>query len=133
MYISGISVIVDQKSLNERKRRVRQTRNLFSVVSFIMAVIGGMAAMFSAHRDRQTMATIVAIAFLISFFINVDKEARLILQGACLIAFATAVLGGGVAMFAGQDEKRTGGIITGIVALGTSLLILFLYLDFYWS
>ena len=108
-------------------------RNLFSVVSFIMAVIGGMAAMFSAHRDRQTMATIVAIAFLISFFINVDKEARLILQGACLIAFATAVLGGGVAMFAGQDEKRTGGIITGIVALGTSLLILFLYLDFYWS
>jgi len=94
MYISGISVIVDQKSLNERKRRVRQTRNLFSVVSFIMAVIGGMAAMFSAHRDRQTMATIVAIAFLISFFINVDKEARLILRGACLIAFATAVLGG---------------------------------------
>jgi len=132
MYISGISVIVDQKSLNERKRRVRQTRNLFSVVSFIMAVIGGMAAMFSAHRDRQTMATIVAIAFLISFFINVNKEARLILQGACLIAFATAVLGGGVAIFASQDEKRTGGIVTGMVALGTSLVILFLYLDFYW-
>ena len=49
-------------------------RNLISIVSFIMAVIGGMAAMFSAHRDRQTMAMIVAIAFLISFFINVDKE-----------------------------------------------------------
>jgi len=95
-----------------------------------MAVIGGMAAMFSAHRDRQTMATIVAIAFLISFFINVDKEARLILQGACLIAFATAVLGGGVAIFTSHDEKRAGGIVTGIVALGTSLVILFLYLDF---
>ena len=33
---------------------------------------------------------------------------------------------------AGQDEKRTGGIVAGIVALGTSLVILFLYLDFYW-
>jgi uncharacterized membrane protein len=108
-------------------------RNLISVVSFIMAVIGGMAAMFSAHRDRQTMAMIVAIAFLISFFINVDKGARLILQAACLIAFATAVLGGGVAIFTSQDEKRTGGIVTGIVALGTSLAILFLYLDSYWS
>ena len=106
-------------------------RNLISVVSFIMAVIGGMAAMFSPHRERQTMATIVAIAFLISFFINVDKEARLILQGACLIAFAMAVLGGGVGIFTSHDEKRTGGIVTGIVALCTSLLILFLYLDFY--
>lgn len=107
-------------------------RNLISVVSFIMAVIGGMAAMFSTHRDRQTIATIVAIAFLISFFINVEKGARLILQGACLIAFATAVLGGGVAIFTSQDEKRTGAIVAGIVALGTSLVILFLYLDFYW-
>ena len=80
MHLAGISGIVDQKSLNERKRRFRQVRNLISVVSFIMAVIGGMAAMFSAHRDRQTMAMIVAIAFLISFFINVDKGARLILQ-----------------------------------------------------
>lgn len=105
-------------------------RNLISVVSFIMAVIGGMAAMLSAHRDRQTVAAIVAVVFLISFFINVDKGARLILQGACLIAFATAVLGGGVAIFTDQDEKRTGGIVTGIVALCTSLVILFLYLDF---
>jgi hypothetical protein len=74
-----------------------------------MVVIGAMAAMFSAHRDRQTMAAIVAIAFLIPFFKNVDKEARLILQGAWLIVFATAVLGGGVAIFTSQDEKRTGG------------------------
>ena len=107
-------------------------RHLFSVVSFIMAVLGGITAMFSAHRDRQTMAAIVAIAFLISFFINVSKEARLILQAACLIAFTTAVLGGGVAIFTSLDDKRTGSIVTGIVALGTSLLILFLYLDFYW-
>jgi uncharacterized membrane protein len=104
-------------------------RNLIAIVSFIMAVIGGLAAMFSAHRDRQTMATIVATAFLISFFINVSKEAKLVLQGACLISFAMAVLGGGVAIFTSQNEKRTGGIITGIVALGTSLVILFLYLE----
>jgi hypothetical protein len=105
-------------------------RNPFSVVSFIMAVIGGMAAMFSAHRDRQTMAAIVAIAFLISFFISVDRGARLILQGACLTAFATAVLGGGVAIFTSQDEK-SGDIVTGIVPVGISLVIPFLCLDFY--
>ena len=65
------------------------------------------------------MGTIVAIVFLISFFINVSREATLILQGACLIAFAMAVLGGGIAILTDQDVKRTGGIVTGIVALGT--------------
>jgi hypothetical protein len=41
-----------------------------------------------------------------------------------------AVLGGGIAILTDQDVKRTGGIVTGIVALGTSLVILFLYLEF---
>jgi hypothetical protein len=60
----------------------------------------------------------------------VSREATLILQGACLIAFAMAVLGGGIAILTNQDVKRTGGIVTGIVALGASLVILFLYLEF---
>ena len=106
-------------------------RNLISIVSFMMAVIGGLAATFSARRERQTMATIVAIAFLISFFISVSREAKLILQGACLISFVMAVLGGGVAIVTNQDDKRTGGIVTGIVALCTSFVILFLYLEFF--
>ena len=105
-------------------------RNLIAVVSFIMAVMGGLAAMFSSHRERQTMGTIVAVVFLISFFINVSREATLVLQAACLVSFAMAVLGGGTAILTNQDVKRTGGIITGIVALGTSLVILFLYLEF---
>jgi hypothetical protein len=108
---------------------MKQVRNAFSIVSFIMAVAGGLAAiMFSARRERQTMGTIVATAFLISFFIIVNSEAKLILQGACVISFAMAVLGGGVAILTHHDDKRTGGIISGIVALGTSLIILFLYL-----
>ena len=105
-------------------------RNLIAVVSFIMAVTGGLAAMFSSHRERQTMGTIVAIVFLLSFFINVSRGATWILQGACLVSFAMAVLGGGTAIFTVQDVKRTGGIVSGIVALGTSLVILFLYLEF---
>ncbi len=104
-------------------------RNLIAVVSFIMAVTGGLAAMFSAYKERQTMGTIVAVVFLISFFINASREATLILEGACIVSFATAVLGGGMAILTNQDVKRTGGIITGIVALGTSLVILFLYLE----
>jgi hypothetical protein len=102
--------------------------DLIAVVSFIMAVLGGLAAMFSAHRERQTMGTIVAVVFLISFFINVSGEALWVLRGACLVAFAMAVLGGGTAILTNQDVKRTGGIITAIVSLATSLVILFLYL-----
>jgi hypothetical protein len=102
--------------------------DIIAVVSFIMAVLGGLAAMLSAQRERQTMGTIVAVVFLISFFINVSKEATWILRGACLLAFAMAVLGGGIAILTNQDEKRTGAIVTGIVSLATSLVILFLFL-----
>lgn len=105
-------------------------RNLISVVSFVMSVIGGLAVMFSGNRDRQTMGSVVGLAFLASFFINVSREAKLVLQGACLVAFAVAILGGAMTILTSQEDKRIGGIITGIVALGTSLFILFSYLEF---
>jgi uncharacterized membrane protein len=105
-------------------------RNLISVVSFIMAVIGALAVMLTGNRDRQTMGAIVGAAFLVSFLINVSREARLLLQGACLVAFAVAILGGIMTLFTNQEDKRTGGIITGIIALGTSLFILFYYVEF---
>ena len=105
-------------------------RELISVVSFIMAVIGGLAVMFHKDRDKQTMGSIVAGAFLISFLINVNKEATLVLQITCMVAFAMAVTGGVVTMFSSQENRRTGAISTGIISLGTSLLILFMYLEF---
>jgi hypothetical protein len=105
-------------------------RDLISVVSFIMAVVGGLAIMFHKDRDKQTMGSIVAGAFLISFFINVNKEATLVLQVACMVAFAMAVTGGVVTMFSGDEHRRIGAIVTGIVSLGTTLLILFMYLEF---
>jgi hypothetical protein len=49
-------------------------RELISVVSFIMALFGGLAAMYHNEKDKQTMAAIVAGAFLIFFFINVRQE-----------------------------------------------------------
>ena len=94
-----------------------------------MAVIGALATIFIKERDKQTMASIVGIAFLISFFINVSKEARLFLQIACIVTFCISMLSGIVAIFSGEESKRTGAIVTGIVSLGTSLLILFLYLE----
>jgi len=103
-------------------------QNFLSVASFIMAVIGGLAAMVSKNRDKQTMGSIVGVVFLISFFINVSREAQLILQGACMVAFALAVLGGILTIFTSQEDRRISAIVTGIVALGTSLFILFLYL-----
>jgi len=104
-------------------------RELISIASFIMAVIGALATIFIKERDKQTMASIVGIAFLISFFINVNKEARLFLQIACIVTFCISMLSGIVAIFSGEESKRTGAIATGIVSLGTSLLILFLYLE----
>jgi len=95
-----------------------------------MAVIGGLATMFHKDRDKQTMGAIVAGAFLISFFINVKQEAVLVLQIACMVAFAMAVTGGVVTIFSNENNRRTGAMGTGIVSLGTSLLILFMYLEF---
>ena len=103
---------------------------LISVVSFAMAVIGRLATMFHKYRDKQIMGAIVAGAFLISFFINVKQEAILVLQIACMVAFAMAVTGGVVTIFSNENNRRTGAMGTGIVSLGTSLLILFMYLEF---
>jgi drug/metabolite transporter (DMT)-like permease len=94
-----------------------------------MAVIGGLAVMFVKDRDKQTTSSIVAGLFLISFFINVGRETKVVLQIACMTAFAMAVLGGVVTILSDQEHRRTGAIVTGIVALGTSLLILFTYLN----
>jgi hypothetical protein len=105
-------------------------RELISVVSFAMAVIGGLATMFCKDRDKQTMGSIVAGAFLISFFINVNQDIPLVLQVACMVAFAMAVTGGVVTIFSNDKNIRTGAIGTGIVSLGTTLLILFMYLQF---
>ena len=105
-------------------------REFIAIVSFIMAVIGGLATMFHKDRDKQTMGAIVAGAFLISFFINVKQEAVLVLQIACMVAFAMAVTGGVVTIFSNENNRRTGAMGTGIVSLGTSLLILFMYLEF---
>jgi len=103
---------------------------LIAIISFIMAVIGALAAIFMKNRDKQTMASVVGVAFLISFFINVNKESLLLLQAACIVAFLLSVVGGTVAIFSNEESKRTGAIVTGVVSLGTSLLILFSYLKF---
>ena len=105
-------------------------RELIAIVSFVMAVTGGLATMFHKKREKQTMGSIVAGAFLISFFINVKQEPILVLQVACMVAFAMAVTGGIVTIFSGDENRRSGAIGTGIVALGTTLLILFMYLEF---
>lgn len=114
----------------QARKEARKVRELISIVSFIMAVIGGLATMFHKERDKQTMGAIVAGAFLISFFINVKKDPVLILQIACMVAFAMAVTGGVVTIFSNEGNRRSGAIGTGIVSLGTSLLILFMYLEF---
>jgi hypothetical protein len=117
---------IDNTGLEEDGHLVQQ---LIAIISFAMAAVGGLAAMLSASRERQTMGSIVGIAFLLSFFINVDNDSRLILQGACLVAFSIAVLGGMLTIFTREGDRRTGAVVTGIVALGTALLILFSYLQ----
>jgi len=115
----------------ENRKGVATVGELISIVSFIMAVIGALAAVFINNRDKQTMAAVVGVAFLVSFFINVSKNSQLILQAACIIAFIISVIGGTVAIFSNEESKRSGAIVTGVVSLGTSLLILFSYLGFH--
>jgi hypothetical protein len=56
-------------------------RDLIAVVSFMVSVMGGLVAMFNRNRDKQTMGAIVGVAFLLAFFMNVSREAILVLQG----------------------------------------------------
>ena len=104
---------------------------LISIVSFIMAVLGALSTIFMKNRDKQTMASIVAVAFLVSFFINVNQDSKSVLKAACIVAFILSLIGGTVAIFSNEASKRTGAIVTGVVSLGTSLLILFSYLEFH--
>jgi hypothetical protein len=105
-------------------------RNLIAVVSFAVAAIGGLAVMFIRNRDKQTMSSIVAGAFLISFFINVSRDAKLVLQVACMVAFGIAVLGAFVTIFSNDENTRTAAIVTGLVSLGASIFMLLTYLEF---
>jgi uncharacterized membrane protein len=103
-------------------------QNSIAIISFIMAVIGGLATMFYNDRKIQAMSSIIALVFLLSFFINVDRAAEIVLQIACAVAFAMAVLGGVICIMAKKEIQREGALITSIVCLGASLLILFLYI-----
>jgi len=107
-----------------------ELRNIISIVSFIMAVFSGTVVLFIKNNDKQKMASFVAFLFLISFLINIDGAAHLFLRIACLVTFALALLSGVVSIFGKEEYRRWGAIITGIVSLGVSLLILFMYIEF---
>jgi uncharacterized membrane protein len=105
-------------------------RDLIAIASFVLAVLGGLGVIFNKNRDKQTMAAIVGIVFLVSFFLLVTENAKVLYQMSCLVTFAMAILGGVVAMYSNEKARRDGAIITGVVSLGTSLFILFTYLEF---
>jgi hypothetical protein len=95
-----------------------------------MAVFGSLAVMFIRDREKQKMASMVALVFLLAFFINVGGTQNLFLKIACLMAFAISILGGIVTIFSNVEYTRIGAMIVGVVALGVSLLILFTYIEF---
>jgi uncharacterized membrane protein YoaK (UPF0700 family) len=103
-------------------------RNLIGIASFLVALIGALGTIFNRDKDKQTMSAIVAAVFLLSFFINIDANTKLVHQMTCLVAFAMAILSGVVAMFSKEKNKRDASIVTGTISLFTSLLILFIYL-----
>jgi len=101
-----------------------------AIISFFMSVFGGLAVMFIRDRDKQKMASMVALVFLLAFFVNIGGTQNLFLKFACLIAFAISILGGVVTVFSNVEYTRIGAMIVGVVALGVSLLILFAYIEF---
>ncbi len=117
--------------LSGTEGRMHHVRDLIAIASFIVAVIGGLTLIFNKNRDKQTMAGIVGIVFLISFFLLVTENAKRLYQVSCLVTFAMAILGGVVAMYSNEKSRRDGAMITGIVSLGTSLFIFFTYLEFH--
>ena len=104
-------------------------RNLIAIISFFMAVFGSLAVMFIRDREKQKMASMVALVFLLAFFINLGGTNNLFLKIACLIAFAISILGGIVTIFSNVEFTRIGAMIVGVVALGVCLMILFVYIE----
>ena len=102
-------------------------RQAFAIASFLVAVLAGLGAMLLRNRDKQTMASIVAFVFLVSFFINVTREAKFIQVLSCATSFAMAVFGGIVSVLSDDKNRRDVAVIVGIVSLGISLFILFGY------
>lgn len=95
-----------------------------------MAVFSSLVVLFIKDSEKQKMASIVAFVFLLSFFINISGAQKLFLQIACMTAFALAILSGIVTIFGNEEYTRTGSMIIGVVALGVSLVILFMFLEF---
>jgi hypothetical protein len=95
-----------------------------------MAVFGSLAVMFIRDREKQKMASMVALVFLLAFFINIGGTQNLFLKIACLIAFAISILGGIITIFSNVEYTRIGAMVVGVVALGVSLLILFTSIEF---
>jgi hypothetical protein len=83
---------------------------LIAIVSFVMAVVGALSTVFIRNRDRQTMASVVVLAFLISFFINVGEDYKLggersqLPENACSLAQAWA------AVWTGSQGLPSGGV-----------------------
>jgi hypothetical protein len=124
--LSSVKDEVFRKGING----ATQLRYFISIASFIMAVFGALAVLFIKNRDKQTMASVVAIVFLLSFLINVRSADQVFLQITCITTFALALLGGAVTIFSNEEYRRTGAIFTAIVSLCVSLMILFAYLEF---
>jgi hypothetical protein len=95
-----------------------------------MAVFGSLAVMFIRDREKQKMASMVALVFLLAFFVNIGGTQNLFLKIACLIAFAISILGGIITIFSNVEYTRIGAMVVGVVALGVSLLILFTCIEF---
>jgi len=104
-------------------------QEIISVISLAMAAVGALATVAVEQKDKQNMASIVGLAFLLSFFINVERESGLILPIACIVFFGISVAGGIIAIFSNVEARRISSVITGIVCLCTSLIILFGYMD----
>ncbi|OGP63449.1 MAG: hypothetical protein A2V65_11450 [Deltaproteobacteria bacterium RBG_13_49_15] len=105
-------------------------RNIIFILSYVMAVLSGLAVLFIRNNEKQKMAAIVAALFLLSFFVNIDPSQTLFLKIACIVAFAMAILSGVIGIFSNEEYIRIGSIVVGIVSLVVSLLILFMFLEF---
>ena len=105
-------------------------RSLISVISYGMAVFSSLVVLFIRDREKQKMVSIVALVFLLSFFVNISGGEKLFLQIACMTSFALAILSGIVTIFGNEEHTRIASMIIGVVALGVSLVILFMYLEF---
>ena len=105
-------------------------QEMIGIISFCMAVLGGLVSIWSKDVSRRTSAMSVGFIFLVAFLLIffgrrvAGEETEFIRVTTCVVSFIVAVAGGVTAIFHEDKDRQLVSEVVGFVFLVTSFLLL---------